>query len=316
MAIKIQVKDNRGASNTFTASNGRFANSAAFGTPIGVTPIAQYGDRMNAACMPKAIGYGVQDFGMPSTQRFAVNTGMYGMTPMWQAGLGSASTSLASRIAMVDPTIAQSIERLVAIDPVFVNGLTTVAAGCPWTAARIARLALANLPAARAVLGIATVDPHQALGIVAAHLGDASFSPAAGLMNRSNTAGLGSMEATLRSGEMPVTIVDNGSEYILEADLPGASTDDVELTVANGILEIEAIVNRAASAAAANGTVLRERDLGGTLRRTFTIGNDVDPTEISAHIVNGVLTIVLPRKLDMAGLRSGEFVVREANCVC
>ena len=163
MSIKIQVKDNRGCNSTFTSPNGLFANSAIYGAAFGVTPIAQRGmDRTNAFMQPyNGFGY---EFPMTTST-------MRGIDTMWQGGLQAGSVqNVINRIALVDPIVAQATQRLATMDPIFVASLASVAGGCAWTAAQIAKLATVDRIAARTALQIAIADPHRALSMIANQL--------------------------------------------------------------------------------------------------------------------------------------------------
>ena len=43
------------------------------------------------------------------------------------------------------------------------------------------------------------------------------------------------------SAHLPIDVLDNGSQYLLVADLPGVKIEDLELTVENGLLMIKAV---------------------------------------------------------------------------
>lgn len=74
--------------------------------------------------------------------------------------------------------------------------------------------------------------------------------------------------------------------YHLVADLPGVSTDRLEISVEEGRL-----------------TVVGKRDayFGGPeqeLRRVFQVPDDVDAGAIAAKLTNGVLELTLPKRAD------------------
>ncbi|WP_069649271.1 Hsp20/alpha crystallin family protein [Caloranaerobacter ferrireducens] len=97
-----------------------------------------------------------------------------------------------------------------------------------------------------------------------------------------NTSGL-SMRADIRETD---------KEYIIEADMPGFSKDQIDITVNNGYITIKAnrkdIINEEKE-----GYIRRERRYG-TLQRTFRLQN-VKEDEIKAKYENGVLKITLPK---------------------
>ncbi|KGG81325.1 hypothetical protein Y919_00800 [Caloranaerobacter azorensis H53214] len=97
-----------------------------------------------------------------------------------------------------------------------------------------------------------------------------------------NTSGL-SMRTDIKETE---------KEYIIEADIPGFSKDQIDITVNNGYLTIKAnrkdIINEEKE-----GYIRRERRYG-TFQRAFRLQN-VKEDEIKAKYENGVLKITLPK---------------------
>jgi len=78
--------------------------------------------------------------------------------------------------------------------------------------------------------------------------------------------------------------------WVLEADLPGVTRDDLDIEVEQGVLTLnaEARTGRA-------GTVLHREFSPVVYRRRFQIGDQVDADRISARLENGVLTLGLPK---------------------
>ncbi|MDP7029509.1 MAG: Hsp20/alpha crystallin family protein [Phycisphaerales bacterium] len=304
MTIKIQVKDTRGCTSTFADRNrNATCNTMPFGfaaentTPamgFGVTPVqggmSQYGLNMPVegfAPVPNA-----PFMGSPMTSL----AGLHG------AGLGCQPTqAIVNRIAAIDPSLAQFAMQLATTDPMFLATLGKVAGGCAWTAARLVKIATIDLQLARSLATLATVNPHQALAIASV----ATINPLLAKQQIANSGmSLGPIAAGMTNGnggQIPVDIYDDGTAYVIEADVPGVSIDDVDLSVTNGRLVIETLASRSAGGRTGLPTIIREKVGPRVFRREFTIGNDVDATDISARIVNGVLTIELPKKAAMNG---------------
>lgn len=81
----------------------------------------------------------------------------------------------------------------------------------------------------------------------------------------------------------PAVDVWEGNEDVrLVADLPGATPDDVTVSIDGQVLTVEARANPALS-----GPV--------TYRRRFDIGRDLDPEGIHADMADGVLSLRVPR---------------------
>ena len=86
---------------------------------------------------------------------------------------------------------------------------------------------------------------------------------------------------------------EEADRYILEADLPGCSRQDVEVTVENDRLTISA--RRSEESGEENGGYLRRERSWGSFCRSFDL-SAVDADRISAAYSDGVLTLTLPKK--------------------
>jgi HSP20 family protein len=90
---------------------------------------------------------------------------------------------------------------------------------------------------------------------------------------------------------MPMDLSRDADRYVLNADLPGIDPASVDIDVDGQLLSIRA--ERPAPATDGVTWIARERSTGTFLRR-FTLGQNVDSTNISANYENGVLSVVIP----------------------
>lgn len=90
-----------------------------------------------------------------------------------------------------------------------------------------------------------------------------------------------------------VDIYESGTSMRLLADMPGAEKDTAEITVANGVLTIEAParVDRPAGYDLAG----QEYEIG-RYRRDFRLSDSLDHEKISARMRNGVLELTIPKR--------------------
>ena len=89
----------------------------------------------------------------------------------------------------------------------------------------------------------------------------------------------------------PVDIIETDDAWVLEAELPGVDSDDINVEVRDSEVSISGEI--------------KERDRKGILRRrtrrvgTFdfhvTLPGQVDPDDIEANADNGVLTVRVPK---------------------
>ncbi len=89
----------------------------------------------------------------------------------------------------------------------------------------------------------------------------------------------------------PVDIYDEGDKVILIADMPGVNPEALDVRYERGQLMIH---GRQEDQRDDGPPVLGEFELGD-YRRTFTVGEDIDPAHITAEIKNGVLRINLSK---------------------
>jgi HSP20 family protein len=90
---------------------------------------------------------------------------------------------------------------------------------------------------------------------------------------------------------MPMDLSRDADRYVLNADLPGIDPASVDIDVDGQLLSIRA--ERPAPASEGVTWIARERSTGTFLRR-FTLGQNVDSSNISANYENGVLSVVIP----------------------
>ena len=93
-------------------------------------------------------------------------------------------------------------------------------------------------------------------------------------------------------GSVPVDVVDTGEEYVVTADLPGYETDDIELTLSEGTLRLEASQTEEDHR---EGQYLRRERTKTTANRRIRLPEPVEEESVSAGYENGVLTVHLPK---------------------
>lgn len=101
-----------------------------------------------------------------------------------------------------------------------------------------------------------------------------------------------------RVGGKPIAVdlVDEGDRYELFADLPGYEREDIDLTLTDGSLRIDAERDDDEPEDPLETTrhVQRERH-HGTVSRTVRLPEPIDEDNSNARYHNGVLTITLPK---------------------
>ncbi|WP_306054305.1 Hsp20/alpha crystallin family protein [Natronococcus wangiae] len=96
-------------------------------------------------------------------------------------------------------------------------------------------------------------------------------------------------------GSVPVDVADTGEEYVVTADLPGYDTDDIDLTLAEGTLRLEAHRAGETETTDESGRYLRRERTRQSVNRRVRLPDPVDEESVSAGYENGVLTVRLPK---------------------
>jgi len=89
-----------------------------------------------------------------------------------------------------------------------------------------------------------------------------------------------------------VDILDCRDELVVQADVPGASGEDVDINFEDGILTIHAKVKPRQPQE--TDYLLREYEVGDYFR-SFHVSEAVDASKITAECAGGVLTLHLPK---------------------
>ncbi|MCE0494822.1 Hsp20/alpha crystallin family protein [Vibrio salinus] len=93
-----------------------------------------------------------------------------------------------------------------------------------------------------------------------------------------------------------VDVVEKETAFEIIADLPGVAKEDISVTCTNGVLTIEAHTSKCVETKEEDKVIHQER-FQGKMVRSFTLSDYIDPKEIYAEFLDGVLEVVVP-KLD------------------
>ena len=90
-------------------------------------------------------------------------------------------------------------------------------------------------------------------------------------------------------------VTDDGEVFRIVMDMPGVTRDGLEIELENDILKVRG--KRAPTQS--EHLVVDGRGADRPFERRFTLGKDVDRSNIKARHENGVVTITLPRRADV-----------------
>jgi HSP20 family protein len=95
-----------------------------------------------------------------------------------------------------------------------------------------------------------------------------------------------------RAATPPMNVWEDGPKYFIEAELPGFSLEDVEVSVIGNEVTI---MGQRRLAEVEGATYLRRERNSGTFTRKWTLPADIAIDQVQASMNNGVLQIVLPK---------------------
>jgi len=98
-----------------------------------------------------------------------------------------------------------------------------------------------------------------------------------------------------------VEISERKDAYLVSAELPGLSADEVEITFGDGLLTIQG--ERGAARDAAGEMVHRSERFYGAFRRSITLPGHVQAGKIEASAQDGVLRVLVPKAPDVQAKR-------------
>ena len=95
-----------------------------------------------------------------------------------------------------------------------------------------------------------------------------------------------------------VDVQEEAEQYVLSADLPGVTPEDIEITAEKGVLTLRG-ERKAGKREGASGYERIER-VNGTFVRRFTLPENAQADAIKAKFTHGVLTVSIPKQPEVA----------------
>ena len=97
-------------------------------------------------------------------------------------------------------------------------------------------------------------------------------------------------------------VTESEKEYLVLAELPGVSKEEISITISGNEVAVSAEVKREKDIKDGE-TVLRAERYYGKIQRAFTLGQEVDEATAQAKYNDGVLELKLPKKTVAAAKR-------------
>ena len=92
-----------------------------------------------------------------------------------------------------------------------------------------------------------------------------------------------------------VDVHEEAERYVVRADLPGVSPDDIEITAEAGVLTLKG--ERKVNGQQSEGNYQRVERVAGNFVRRFTLPEAAQTDGIKANHVNGVLEVSIPKQV-------------------
>lgn len=95
---------------------------------------------------------------------------------------------------------------------------------------------------------------------------------------------------------MKTDVRETEDSYELDIDLPGFKKEDVKVDLKNGYLTISAAKNLEKENKKKDARYIRRERYCGQMARSFYVGEDVEPKDVTAKFEDGILKLTLPKK--------------------
>lgn len=106
-----------------------------------------------------------------------------------------------------------------------------------------------------------------------------------------------------------VDVSENDTQYTVKADLPGVSKEDIDVSINDDVLTINAETKQEQEKKDAEGRIIRQERRYGKYVRSMRLGGEIDAKRVEATYSDGVLKLVLP-KLEQAKPRKVDVVIK------
>ena len=96
---------------------------------------------------------------------------------------------------------------------------------------------------------------------------------------------------------MKTDVRETDDTYELDVDLPGFKKDEVQLDLKDGYLTISAAKGLDKDQEDKKGKYIRQERYAGACSRSFFVGDEIEPRDVSAKFEDGILRVSLPKRV-------------------
>ena len=102
--------------------------------------------------------------------------------------------------------------------------------------------------------------------------------------------------------QIKVDVKENAGEYIVEAEIPGTSKENIHVNIEGNVVSLRAVISQIDSQNK-DDKLLRSERYYGEVSRSFQLPVDIDEASSKARYENGLLTLNLVKKHKQGGQR-------------
>ncbi len=88
-------------------------------------------------------------------------------------------------------------------------------------------------------------------------------------------------------------VAERENDYVIRLDMPGVSRDDIDITLADGVLTVTGEIRKEEKEETDH--MIREERYYGKMSRSVRLGQQIDEKKVEANYKDGVLELVLPK---------------------
>ena len=96
---------------------------------------------------------------------------------------------------------------------------------------------------------------------------------------------------------MKTDVRETDNTFELDIDLPGFKKDEVQLDLKDGYLTISAAKGLDKDQEDKKGKYIRQERYAGACSRSFFVGEEIEPRDVSAKFEDGILRVSLPKQV-------------------
>jgi HSP20 family protein len=101
---------------------------------------------------------------------------------------------------------------------------------------------------------------------------------------------------------MRMDVTETEKEYVVKAEIPGVQKEDIKVAINGNQVSLTAEIKEEKSAGdGGKAGALRSERYYGQLHRSFTLPQEVDDDQAEARYENGVLHLLLPKRMGTGG---------------